>query len=53
MRLSAFLWLQGRQAMIEVPSDAEPGTSVEEMQAGYTIKDRLLWPTLVGVAKKG
>lgn len=41
------------QAMIEVPSDeAEPGTIVQEMQAGYTIKDRLLRPALVGVAKK-
>jgi molecular chaperone GrpE len=42
------------QAMIEVPSDeAEPGTVVQEMQSGYTIKDRLLRPALVGVAKKG
>jgi molecular chaperone GrpE len=41
------------QAMIEVPSDEEPGTIVQEMQAGYTIKDRLLRPALVGVAKKG
>ncbi len=42
------------QAMIEVPSDeAEPGTIVQEMQAGYTIKDRLLRPALVGVARKG
>ena len=42
------------QAMMEVPSaDAEPGTIVQEMQAGYTIKDRLLRPALVGVAKKG
>ena len=41
------------QAMIEIPSDeAEPGTVVEEMQAGYMIKDRLLRPALVGVAKK-
>jgi molecular chaperone GrpE len=41
------------QAMIEVPTDeAEPGTIVQEMQAGYTIKDRLLRPALVGVAKK-
>lgn len=40
------------QAMIEVPSDAEPGTVVQEMQAGYMIKDRLLRPALVGVAKK-
>jgi molecular chaperone GrpE len=42
------------QAMLEVPSaDAEPGTVVQEMQAGYMIKDRLLRPALVGVAKKG
>ena len=40
------------QAMMEVPSDAEPGTVVTEMQAGYMIKDRLLRPALVGVAKK-
>ena len=41
------------QAMMELPSDAEPGTIIQEMQAGYTIKDRLLRPALVGVAKKG
>ncbi|HEY9579116.1 MAG TPA: nucleotide exchange factor GrpE [Rhizorhapis sp.] len=40
------------QAMIEMPSDAEPGTIVQEMQAGYMIKDRLLRPALVAVAKK-
>ncbi len=41
------------QAMIEIPSaDAEPGIIVQEMQAGYMIKDRLLRPALVGVAKK-
>ena len=41
------------QAMLEIPTDqAEPGTIVQEMQAGYTIKDRLLRPALVGVAKK-
>lgn len=40
------------QAMMEVPSDAEPGTIVTEMQAGYMIKDRLLRPALVGVAKR-
>jgi molecular chaperone GrpE len=42
------------QAMIEVPSDeAEPGTIVQELQSGYMIKDRLLRPALVGVARKG
>lgn len=40
------------QAMIEIPSDAEPGTVIEEMQPGYMLKDRLLRPALVGVAKK-
>jgi molecular chaperone GrpE len=41
------------QAMIEIPSDeVEPGTIVEEMQAGYVMKDRLLRPALVGVARK-
>lgn len=42
------------QAMMEIDSsDAEPGTIVQEMQAGYLIKDRLLRPALVGVARKG
>ncbi len=41
------------QAMVEVPTDeSEPGTIVQEMQAGYMIKDRLLRPAMVGVAKK-
>ncbi len=40
------------QAMVELPSDVEPGTIVQEMQAGYMIKDRLLRPALVAVAKK-
>ena len=41
------------QAMIEIPSDdVEPGTIVEEMQPGYMLKDRLLRPALVGVARK-
>ena len=40
------------QAMIEIPTnDAEPGTVVQEMQAGYMIRDRLLRPAMVGVAK--
>ena len=42
------------QAMFEVPSDdAEPGTVVQEIQSGYVLKDRLLRPALVGVAKAG
>lgn len=41
------------QAMLEIPSnDVEPGTVLQELQAGYMIKDRLLRPALVGVAKK-
>jgi molecular chaperone GrpE len=41
------------QAMMEVPSDEhEAGTVVQELQAGYTIKDRLLRPAMVVVAKK-
>ena len=41
------------QAMVEIPSEeAEPGTIVQEMQPGYMMKDRLLRPALVGVAKK-
>lgn len=41
------------QAMLEVPSDeAEPGTILQELQAGFMIKDRLLRPAMVAVAKK-
>ena len=41
------------QAMLEIPTtDHEPGTVVQEMQAGYMIKDRLLRPAMVAVAKK-
>jgi molecular chaperone GrpE len=41
------------QAMMEIPTaDADPGTIIEEMQPGYMMKDRLLRPALVGVAKK-
>ena len=41
------------QAMMEVPTaEAEAGTVVQEMQAGYMIKDRLLRPAMVGVARK-
>jgi molecular chaperone GrpE len=40
------------QAMLEVDSEHhEPGSIVAELQAGYTIKDRLLRPALVSVAK--
>lgn len=42
------------QAMIEVPSaDAAPGTIVQELQSGWMIKDRLLRPAMVAVAKAG
>lgn len=42
------------QAMLEVPSaDAAPGTVLQELQAGYMIKERLLRPAMVAVAKKG
>ena len=42
------------QAMMEIPTnDAAPGTVIQEIQAGYMIKDRLLRPALVGVAKSG
>ncbi len=41
------------QAMLEIPSDEHaPGTVIQEMQAGWMIKDRLLRPAMVGVAKK-
>lgn len=41
------------QAMLEIPSDShDPGTVVQEMQSGWMIKDRLLRPAMVGVAKK-
>lgn len=40
------------QAMMEFErADVEPGVVVEEMQAGYMIKDRLLRPAMVGVSK--
>ena len=40
------------QAMIEVDSaEHEPGAIVQELQAGYVIKDRLLRPALVSVAR--
>ena len=41
------------QAMLEIPTaEAEPGTIVQEMQSGYMIRDRLLRPAMVGVARK-
>ena len=41
------------QAMLEVENNTkEPGTVVQEIQKGYMMKNRLLRPSLVGVAKK-
>ena len=41
------------QAMMEIEDDTkEPGTVIQEIQKGFTIKDRLLRPSLVGVSKK-
>ncbi len=41
------------QAMMEIENDQkEPGTIIQEIQKGFTIKDRLLRPSLVGVSKK-
>jgi len=41
------------QAMMEIEDDQkEIGTIVQEIQKGFTIKDRLLRPSLVGVSKK-
>jgi len=40
------------QAMVEIEDDQnEPGTIIQEIQKGFTIKDRLLRPALVGVSK--
>ena len=39
--------------MMEIEDDKkEPGTIVQEIQKGFTIGDRLLRPSLVGVSKK-
>ena len=41
------------QAMMEIEDDTkEAGTIVQEIQKGFTIGDRLLRPSLVGVSKK-
>ena len=41
------------QTMMEIIDDQkEPGTIVQEIQKGFTIKDRLLRPSLVGVSKR-
>ena len=39
--------------MMEIEDDKkEPGTIIQEIQKGFTIGDRLLRPSLVGVSKK-
>ena len=39
--------------MLEIENDEkEVGTIIQEIQKGFTIKDRLLRPSLVGVSKK-
>ena len=41
------------QAMMEIEDDTkDAGTIIQEIQKGFTIKDRLLRPSLVGVSKK-
>ena len=41
------------QAMMEIEDESkEPGTIVQEIQKGFMMKDRLLRPALVGVAKR-
>ena len=41
------------QAMLEMEDEnAEPGTVLQEIQAGYFFKDKLLRPSFVAVAKK-
>ena len=41
------------QAMMEIEADnKEPGTIIQEIQKGFMLKDRLLRPSLVSVAKK-
>lgn len=43
--------LNFHEAITQVESDAEEGTVVQVIQAGYSIADRLIRPALVGVAK--
>ena len=41
------------QAMMEIEDDTkDAGTIIQEIQKGFTIKDRLLRPSMVGVSKK-
>jgi len=40
------------EAIAQIESEAEEGTVVQVIQAGYSIAERLIRPALVGVAKK-
>jgi molecular chaperone GrpE len=40
------------EAISQIESEAEEGTILQVVQAGYTIADRLIRPALVGLAKK-
>ena len=41
------------QAMLEIEdADKEQGIVIQEIQKGFTLKGRLLRPSLVGVSKK-
>ena len=41
------------QAMMEIEDEKkEPGIIIQEVQKGFMMKDRLLRPSLVGVAKR-
>ena len=40
------------QAMLEVETEDEEGLVVQEIQPGYTMHERLLRPSMVGVSKK-
>ena len=39
------------QAMLEVESDMDAGSVVAELASGWTIRDRLLRPAMVSVAR--
>ncbi len=41
-----------QEAISRVPSNEEDGTIVEEIRSGYTLKDRILRPSIVKVAEK-
>ena len=41
-----------QEAALKVPSEEEDGTIVEEIRSGYTLKGRVLRPSIVKVAEK-